>query len=426
MPVRLRPRFLSADVLSVARNGAFLTGTQWSEALLRAVFVLVIARVLGPEDYGLWNYAIGAYSLGVMCSVFGTDVLLARQVGAAPQQSAPFIATTLGLRLLLVLASGLVLALYAFLVADDDLLQIALLLTLPALVGRGLALWARPVFTGIERAGTVLRITGSLRLVEVAVGMVLLFATRNVLLVIGWHAATWVIEAGVSYHWVRKLTGLTGPDLSRAAMKPVLREATPIGLAAMAVAAMTVAPVLLAVPLGFGLTDVGQLGIALQLASLATMGAQGFLNAALPVLSRRNASEGKADPRYGWLVLLATAILFGVMCLVAWLIGERLMVLLLGDDFARAGALLWLALLVAGASVLPNGFWQLLVVRRRQRAGVVPSWAGLGLSLALLAFSDLHQTVEGLLWATLAGWTLRAALLIVVSQRQDEPGQKPT
>ncbi|MEL1249851.1 oligosaccharide flippase family protein [Aurantiacibacter gilvus] len=417
---------MPADVLSVVRNGAFLTGAQWSEAVLRAVFVIAIARLLGAEAYGIWNYAIGAYTLGVLCSIMGTDVLMARQVGRAPEEATPFIAAALGLRLVLLLASGVALALFALLAAEDSTLQLALLLTVPALFARGLALWSRPIFTGLERAGMVLRITGSIRLLELVVGLVILFATRDVLLVLGWHAVSWVLEALVSYRLVQRATGLRGPRFSRAQVMPVLRAGMPIGLAAMAVAALTTVPVLLAVPLGFDLQAVGQLGIAVQLGSLLTMAAQGFLNASLPVLSRRTDSEQTGTGSHGWLVVLATLLLFAPVCLLAWQFGGPLLALVLGEGYSRAAELLWLVLLVAGASVVPNGYWQLLVVAHRQRAGIFPSWAGLLLSLGLLVFTDLHQTLEGLLWAALAGWILRASLLVAASLRIREADQNPT
>lgn len=426
MPVRSGSRSFASDVSSILVNGAYLTGTQWSEAVLRAAFVVVIARVLGAEAYGVWSYAMGAYMLGVTCSIMGTDVMLARQLGRAPQDSTGFLAATLGLRLMLLFVAAFVLGIYAAIQDSHNQLQFALLLSIPALFGRGVALLARPVMTGLERAGSALVITGSSRLLEVVVGIGLLIATRDILLLVAWHALSWMVEAALTLRWLRRATALNLPRFSRDAVLPIFRAGLPIGAAAIAIAAQTSAPVLLAVPLGFDVASVGQLGIALQLAALVTMAVQGFLNASLPVLARRTAGDGEAVAGYGWIAALVTLLVYLPTIGLAWLFGEAFLTLLLGDGFTRAADLLWLALLVGWAAVLPNGFWQILVVSDRQRAGVLPSWGGLVLALALLFLTPLQLTLEGILWASLWGWLLRAGLLILASMRPRGDAQKST
>jgi hypothetical protein len=193
------------------------------------------------------------------------------------------------------------------------------------------------------------------------------------------------------------------------------RAARSLGLTAIAVGGMTAAPVLLAKWLGSSLYEVGQMGLAIQLAAFALIASQSFLGAALPVLSR---SVGRGDAkaeRYAPLVAGVIVLAFSLLGVAAWFWGGGLITLLMGPEFSRAGRYLPYAIAIAGLSLLPNGYWQLANMRERYWPGLLGALAGAAIIAIAAPFMFERSGVIGLLIAVLAGWGIRAVIIIAAA-----------
>ncbi len=409
----LRERF--PGIASIVRNGLFLTGTQWVETLLRAVYVLLIGRLLGPEEYGLWSYVMAAYAFAATSTILGSDFLLSSRLGKNGAQERDLVETTLAVRLALLVVASLVIVGLSLLEVRDGNVRWAFFLVVPAVLGRGTAFWGRPIFTGLEKTQRALQITLAFRSLEVIAGLVLLFLTRDILLLIALHSASWLLEAGFTLRSVRRLTSTITPRFHVDQLTLLWRVARSLGLTAVAVGGMTAAPVLLAKWLGSALAEIGQMGLAIQLAAFVLMACQSFLGASLPVLSR---SVGRGDAkaeRYAPLVATAIILVFGVLVALASIWGEELIVFLMGARFAEAGGYLAYAIAIAGLSVLPNGYWQLANMRERYWPGLLGALLGF-LTIAIAAPAMFEgRGLTGLLTAALAGWFVRAVIIIAAA-----------
>ncbi len=49
-------RKFGAGARSIVINGAYLMGSSWIEFGLGVVYMVALARYLGPENYGIWAY----------------------------------------------------------------------------------------------------------------------------------------------------------------------------------------------------------------------------------------------------------------------------------------------------------------------------------------------------------------------------------
>ncbi|MGB3796776.1 MAG: oligosaccharide flippase family protein [Alteraurantiacibacter sp.] len=397
---------------SILRNGLLLTGVNWAEALLRAAYVLIIARVLGPADYGVWSYVLATYMVAVMATALGMEVIITGRLGRDRENSSPLLETTLALRLSLLGIAAISLAAFALGNGEQPQIAFGLGLSLLAVFGRGLVMWARPVFVGMERSDIALRTTLVCRLGEVALGLVLLFITQSILFLIALHSLSWMVEGILAFLRARNLTGVSCPRYHRGEARPLIRQGLPIGIAMLGVAVLSAAPVLLARQQGAGLAQVAQLGIVIQFATLAVMVGQGFLGAAQPVLSRAIAREDKRLPRYGALVAVISATGFGILALIATYLGEFLIVGLLGPLYLTAAELLPWAFVIGGLSLLPTGFWQEQALRQHTRPGVFAAIASVACTIILVPPLYEARGLEGVLLAVAGGWTLRAAVLI--------------
>ncbi len=416
-----RQRF--PGLASILRNGALLTGTQWAETGLRAVYVVLIGRILGPELYGVWSLALATYAFAIGFTHFGLDSLVPLRLGR-DRQAAAFLGTTFLLRLALLVLATAVIAAHALAFESDLLARTALLIVLPALVGRGLVLWSRSVFLGLERSQIAFRLAFSLRLVEVAAGLSCLWLGAGLYALLVIHAVTWLAEAALSLSALsRQVSMKIGFD--RAELRDLLGKGAVLGLGTTGLAALASMPVILTRYVTDDLGMVGQIAMAVQVAGLVVIAVQGVFAAALPVVGRATA---KGDPRlrfYPVFTGLGVAVVFAIAIVVAQAIGPGVFTTLLGNDFALAGSLLAPALLAAGIMVAPTGVWQLLVARDRIWSGVVAGWSG-ALAFFFVLPPMLHALgPSGVLFAAALGWALRAVILIVwtlVSRRAKNDG----
>jgi O-antigen/teichoic acid export membrane protein len=417
---------LGSGIRSIARNGVFLMGSTWIETVLHGLYVVAISHFLGPELYGAWAYAAAAYVFVLMLTQFGFDMLLPIRLGADRRNSAGFVGVTLTLRLGLLGFAATGLLLYAHVSEPAGPTRLALLLMIPALCGRGLALWSRIVFLGYERVGDYMKLAVAVRVVEVACGVVLLAAGSGLFAIIVLHSLAWVIEAAIGFGMVRRQLAPYRPVLDVGETVEQLRQGVVLGLATSLTGWLIAGPVILLRHVEGDLGRLGQFSLALQLAMIVVATAQAFLVAALPVLSRSVAREDPLLRNYGAIAALVTLVGFGAAAAVGFVLGPPLIAWVFGPEFARAGDLLGPCLLVGGLIVAPMGYAQLLILRGRRWPGVVASGIG-----GLVLIVSLPPAVDG--WglygaviATGFAWLARAIILMAsATLRQAAPGMRP-
>jgi O-antigen/teichoic acid export membrane protein len=162
---------------------------------------------------------------------------------------------------------------------------------------------------------------------------------------------------------------------------------------------------------------VGQIALAMQISTLAVIGMQGLLSAALPVLSRASA---KSDPRlahYPLVVACTVIAVFGMAMPAAFLVGPTVVSATIGPSFAPAGELLAPALLVGGLSVLPSGFVQILVTQGRLWPGLISGWLAVLTLLVVLPISVHTAGALGAIIASALAWSVRALIVIIWALR---------
>lgn len=80
------------------------TGWLFADKILRMGLALVIgvwvARYLGPEQFGLYNYAISFAGLFTMFATLGLDSIVVRNIVRQPAEKDEILGTTFGLRLM--------------------------------------------------------------------------------------------------------------------------------------------------------------------------------------------------------------------------------------------------------------------------------------------------------------------------------------
>jgi len=118
----------------VARNTSILLGTHFLTYPISLVVFALLGRHLQEDGLGRFNYVSSVLSLFFLCTSFGLDILLVREVARRREQTRQYINAVLSLKLVLSSGVALVYFLYVFFSSEPTELKHAFYLA-------GLALW---------------------------------------------------------------------------------------------------------------------------------------------------------------------------------------------------------------------------------------------------------------------------------------------
>lgn len=333
---------------SIARNAGYLVGAKVVSRVLRVIYMVVLARLFGPELFGLFTYAQFWQMIFMSLAVFGAGRMLSRQVGADRRHAERYVATNVSLRLL----TSCVAMLGCTLVALDPSLtpqgRDLVLVFAAAVLARSLATWVQQVFVAFEVTQLGLRQELIFRSLEVGLGLLVLASGGGLLAVALVHALSWVLQALAGWRLInaRLVTvrfAWRKPDLLQLAQNGVAFMLVSLSLAMLLQGGLVLYRLLLGEP-----TALGQLAVVLQVLALLVMVPKSVAAAALPVLSRWVA-EGAGDERRSMTLMLRAAIVGAAsLALLASVLGPLLIPWLVGDQYRLAG------------EMVPAAFWLLL------------------------------------------------------------------
>lgn len=400
---------------SVIRNGGRLMGVTWLENLLGLAYFAVMARYLGPAQYGHWAYGTSTYGLVIALVGFGLDTLVMMELGRDRQRAAATIGLMLTLRVALLIFGAIGLGAYACVEPDPES-RLVLLLLIPALLGRGVAVWIRMCFLGHERMGDYAQVAAAVRIAEFTLGVLYLVSGGGVVGIAVLHSLCWVVEAGAGLRRIRS-------RLTRYRLHIEWRRATDL-LAQGAVLGVTIGgdtwlisgPIMLLRYSHVGMTELGQFATGLTVTMILVGATQSFLAAALPVLSRSAPEAPSGMAAYARLIAAGSIVVAGCLAILGWLFGPSFAVWALGPSFAVTGALLAPFLLVTGVILIPTAYVQVLLVSGLKWPWVAADLAG-GLWLAAAFPAAVAAwNLDGAVLATGSAWFIRAAILVVASE----------
>lgn len=402
---------------SAIENGARLAAINWVEQVLRVIYIVLLARYLGAEDYGYWAYGLALSAVAVGLSGVGFDTLMSLRLGADKSSASGYLSMALSLRLTCFAVAVVGLIVYTLLVESDPVARVVLLILAPALVGRGLSLWARAAFLAYERTREYMSIGILFRIAEVGTGSVWLLSGGGLLGIVLIHALFWVWEGAIGVRAVSRRLAPLGLQFSGQDTRDMLRHGLVLSLAAAFQAWLLAGPLVMVRAMTDEMVALGQLAIALNAMGILAAFAGAFASAALPVISR---AAGRDDPqlsRYGLLTLIGVFSAILPLAVIATIFGPPFAVWLLGPDFEQAGRLMGPAILLAGLVIAPTGYGQILLLAGRRDVPVYASASGaLFLLLAMGPALQLFGAV-GAIAAAGSAWSVRAAVQILWAHR---------
>ncbi len=341
-------RGLGAGGRSILSNATYLFGSHVATTLFRGVYVVVLARALGPESFGVFNYALAWYLLFISVTYLGLDAYLVQRVGTDATNAPLILRQTLTIRAAAaVITAGASFALVTFVETEPYPRLLSGMFSI-ALIGRAVWLWAVSAFTAFECTHFALRWDAIFRPAEVAAALAVLMYRPDLHWLAATHALLWCVQGAVGLHVVaHRLVPFAGP-VSMRELTQLLSQTLPAGIYAIVISAFMQGPIVLVKLIERDQFQLGQFVLAYQTCMYFLVVPYLFSTAMLPVMSRAVARGDGVDVGYVDLLIRIVCV-FGAAVVVAFgPVIPPLTQALFGAEYSQAGQLLqsamWLAI----------------------------------------------------------------------------------
>ena len=409
-------------IRSLLSNSAYLTATRVGTQVVRVIYMLAIARMLGPELYGLFAYGQSWYLAFLPIALLGLGAIISREIGRDPSNALTFLATTISLRLVAALVAAIVSASLGWLFETDAVIRQLLLIFSLALAGRALAVWAEHVFVAHERSRYVLIQEAIFRPLEVIIGIGLLFLGSGVFTLALLHAIVWWLQALFSIAVVRARLVAVVPSWDGVAVGRVLRASWPIAIAALMAGWLMQGPlVLYRHQPGVTEAALGQLALPLQIVMVLSTIPWSIGMAALPILARSVERGDQKDILFLETMTRIAILGGGIAGVVGLAFAEPLISWVFGQRYAEGGKLLGSALWLIIPLTIGTVASQSLLARGHRWSLVVGSLVGVLLLIMLTPPLVQYLDAIGALLAAGAGLTSWALVLYSLHRGQSRP-----
>lgn len=362
----------STDGQVVARNFSALLLSQAMTWSLAVAATIVLPRYLGAEQIGRLHAANSLWTIVSVAATFGMYLLLPKLISRDPSRAESVIATSLALRLILLLPATTVLALYVHLVGyPADFVEIIAIVGGGAVITMAAAAFGSGL-QGLEHMGPLSLATVADRTIATALGI------GAVILGLGVHAVAAVAAVGAAANLTvclrafRKLRRATGTrsrfHVGVDDLTSMLRSSAPyFGVFFLITAYREVDAIVISAVVA----DARVLGwysvFDRFFGTLAFIPAV-FIGAAYPTLARRFAGDD-GDPRKVADQCFRIMLLAGVPLGFGFAVMARpLFELLLGDEFVEAAVVMSLGGVVVPITYLNAIFGFVLIAMDRQDA----------------------------------------------------------
>jgi len=383
---------LGPGMRSILRNGAYLIGSHWLATGLRAAYVVILARALGPADYGLISSTQALYIMFVTVATVGIPAYLSRERakdGRGGEEAVQLAMIVQSVALALGGASFLAIGLVF---EKQPLTQLVFVIFAATVLARGFAVFGLQTFIAFEVSRYQLRLVSVYRTAEVLAVVLALMLGGGVIAVATIHLLSWVLEGAVALSLVhRKIAPfrLSWPRWAR--LRVGMAGMLGIGAALAAGEWLRLAPLALVRYVVEDAPSVGQFALAWNASLILSLMAVASMQAAFPAVSR---ARVRGDGKDLWYLDFCTryGVLFGAAAAIGGLaFGSWAVMAAFGPQYAEAGKIFAATLALLGPIVVNHVLDQTLFLRGHTRRILVLN--AIALAALVAAFAPLFQTV---------------------------------
>ncbi|MBU2877828.1 oligosaccharide flippase family protein [Aliiglaciecola lipolytica] len=322
--------------MKILKNAKYLYMALLMSQGLRFFYMLILARMLGAELYGLFSYGQSWYLMFLPLTGLGLGAMLSREVGKNRKNVKSIVDLVASIRIAAVCIVAILSMTLGIIYADNQFIASLLVIFSVALIGKGMVLWANQMFQAFEATYLIFKIERIFKPSEILVSISVAILTENILLIAAVHAVGQVIQGLVSIHLVNSnLKKVTLVFVPRKMITTVIKL-LPLAVAVVAGQFLFHGSVVQAKNLFTTSEQLGNFSLLMQLFIVLLTIFSSVSNAALPALSR-SAENNQNNLKLYSRIALYVASVFGIFAYIAAsLIGQQLIVFIFTEKFMLA------------------------------------------------------------------------------------------
>jgi O-antigen/teichoic acid export membrane protein len=362
---------LSPGIKSIVSNSAYTYLAVLLNQVLRLAYVFVLARLLGPELYGMLAYGNAWYLTLLPLSGLGLSAYLAVHVGKGGKDGKEAAELVMAARIIAVLLLAIFSMVFSWFDAENRNVFYIMLAFSFAIIGRGALNWAMHMFQSHEKSEHILAMEKWFRPIELATGLLIAYLFNDVLLIACSHAIFMLLQGGYSIYLFKKLIFKVQPRWDFSAISNMIRKVLPLAVASPLNQFMFYGPLILMKFYGASLSDVANMAIALQAFMIFNGWIATLSYSSIPVLSRNIDKSPHNITRFAY-VVIRTAVLAGsAIAILGLSTFETILLWLFPTGFENGAANVGLLLICIVPSTFKTLLRPILVSKQKNKSVLI-------------------------------------------------------
>jgi len=402
----------SSSAKKLAGDAFFLSLSHIVGIVSRIGYLLLAARLLGPELYGLLVYSQSWYLVFIPLASLGLRGIMLRQVGQHGEDAAGVVQQTVILTSFACLLSSAAAAWLGTVAEPNPMVRQAVLVFSLALLMRSLFFLGESVFVAHEKPRILLPIALFFRPAEALTGIAALLLGYGVIALAWIHAVSWGIQA-LTVLVISVRRGIMPPlSLPNRSGLHMLAQAFPLLLGGVLMGQIQQGPIIYY--RWQGDDGLGQLSILVQLIATLSIIPMAGLQALLPAMTRKHIRDENEARNLGKKII-SLSLLGGTFgALGAMVLAPVVLSPLIGDQYALALRHMGLAVALLGLYSAALAVNQLQTARGDYTGVFYGIGAGAGFMMLGFAVLRPESALLALCLGGLgyAGWLLTGAKML--------------
>ena len=411
----------SSSLRRALLDGSYQSLTNIYFLLIRGIYVVVLASILGAEFYGQYVFAQSWYLLALTASTWGmNELVIAEWIRTEPSRQKDLTATGLGLRLLLGITMTVIVAGSAMLFEPDRTFRLLIMIYAQGIVVRGITGWFVVLFVARERSQYGLYLTVPFLTLEVVVAIVLALQGAGLIVIALAQCMIWWLTLFAAWFMYRSNFELLTPRFNKRYLAFFLRKGASLALAAFLLGWLGPGLLIIYRYLSTGTEQLGEAAFVIQMFVILGQAIRVVSNSALPQLNRQVTNLRQRQGFYAETIWKQSLYLGGAGFVLGYWTLQPILLAVIGPDFARAASLFsrfcWLLIPL----LLISGLRLVLISNNLSRGFLLAIIVGVMLLAAQLAIISWlgNVSLDALLTALGISYCGIAAIIIATIQRR--------
>ena len=411
------PTINGRGVASIVKNLMYLLGGKGVYFVTRFFYVVIVARVFGPQIYGMINYGIAWYLMFIPLTRMGMSVVLSRDAGKSRQTGDHTANVTLALSIVSIIAVTAAYIIISLYFENDPASRSMVLIFSFALIGRSLALWTGSVYTAYECNQYSFRQQSLFRSLEVVLGLVVIFIWKEVILVVAIHGLVWCLEAIYGLVIINRHVLTLRLNVRFTEMSHIFKQELPLGISMLLMTIPYQGPLVFFRHVISSGDILGQLALAMQPLFLLANIPYALSGTSLPVLSRSASRKDGKDRIYAETMIRFSVLLGCLVALLGTAFAPWLIIKIFGARYAQAGNLMGPVLWILIPFTVRQALSGVLLAHKKDFQILVGALIAAGTFVIIISEAVLRYKAAGAILSTAVAMSLTTFYFMFLLRR---------